>query len=66
MTVEEFTIQVGALVMKAQASGLSVMHEISVLNGVLDELKNGRRIDPRADRGLVVGIPAEGEDQGPD
>jgi hypothetical protein len=66
MTVEEFTIQVGALVMKAQAGGLSVMHEISVLNGVLDELKNGRRIDARADRGLVVGIPVEGEDQGPD
>jgi hypothetical protein len=62
MTVEEFTIHVGALVMKAQASGISVAQEISVLNGVLDELKDGRRrIDSRADRAVMARTPPGGE-----
>jgi hypothetical protein len=67
MTVEEFTIHVGALVLKAQASGLSVAQEISVLNGILDELKDGwRLIDSQSDRSGAVGMPAEGEGRGTD
>ncbi len=56
MTVEEFTIHVGALVIRAQAAGLSVAQEISVLNGVLDELK----------REVVVRKAAGGERRGND
>jgi hypothetical protein len=67
MTVEEFTIQVGALVIKAQASGLSVSQEISVLKGILDELKDSRPgIDSRSEREAVVGVAARGERRGTD
>jgi hypothetical protein len=39
MTVEEFTVQIEALVIKAQAGGVSIEDEIAVLQGILDALK---------------------------
>jgi hypothetical protein len=39
MTIEEFTIQIEALVIKAQAAGISVEQEIAVLKGIIDTLK---------------------------
>jgi hypothetical protein len=42
MTIEEFTIQLEALVIKAQAAGISAEQEMAVLKGVLDVLSDGR------------------------
>jgi hypothetical protein len=42
MTIEEFTIQLEALVIKAQAAGISAEQEMAVLKGVLDALNEQR------------------------
>ncbi len=36
MTMKEFTIQIEALIIKAQAAGISVEQEVAVLKGIID------------------------------
>jgi hypothetical protein len=52
MTIEEFTIQLEALVIKAQAAGISPEQAMAVLKGVLDTLSDGRVLHAELPGGL--------------